>query len=89
MVKLFTSSITILVLAIATVQAQSSAPSPAPSAGAPGTIVASKYPTANAIPPTNSPEVQQWLKEIDLTGAPQIPLRTGAPPSCPAKVDPN
>ncbi|KAF9276955.1 chitin deacetylase [Mortierella alpina] len=89
MVKLFTSSITILVLAIATVKAQSSAPAPAPSAGAPGTIVASKYPTANEIPPTNSPEVQQWLKEIDLTGAPQIALRTGAPPSCPAKVDPN
>ncbi|CAO3565021.1 unnamed protein product [Mortierella alpina] len=89
MVKLFTSSITILVLAIATVKAQSSAPSPAPSAGAPGTVVASKYPTPNAIPPINSPEVQQWLKEIDLTGAPQIALRTGAPPACPAKVDPN
>ncbi|KAG0198306.1 chitin deacetylase [Mortierella sp. GBA30] len=82
MVKLFTSSIAVLVLA-ATAKAQSSAPAPAPS------IVPSNYPAVNAIPPTNSPEVIAWLKEIDLTGAPQIALHTGQPPVCPKTIDPN
>ncbi|KAG0054246.1 chitin deacetylase [Gryganskiella cystojenkinii] len=87
MVKLFASSLTVLVLSLALVQAQqpsSSAPSaPAPSAPA------AKYPPVNAVPPINSPEVIAWLKEIDLTGAPAIPLHTGAPPACPNPPIPN
>lgn len=79
MVKLLSSSITALVMAIAVIQAQT-VPSPA---SAPGTINPKDYPAANQVPPVNSPQVQQWLKEIDLTGAPSIPLHKGAPPNCP------
>ncbi|KAF9112686.1 chitin deacetylase [Mortierella sp. AM989] len=48
-----------------------------------------KYPRAGVVPPTNSPEVKAWLKEIDLSEAPKIGLNHGAPPSCPAKIDPS
>ncbi|KAG0357990.1 hypothetical protein BC939DRAFT_503231 [Gamsiella multidivaricata] len=61
------SSLSILVLALAVVHAQ----------------VPSTYPPPNAVPDTKSPQVQAWLKEIDLTGAPNIPLHKGNPPSCP------
>ncbi|KAF9160642.1 chitin deacetylase [Actinomortierella ambigua] len=47
------------------------------------------YPKINEIPDVNSPEVQAWLKEIDLTGAPDIPLHKGAPPACPNPPIPN
>ncbi|ORZ28899.1 hypothetical protein BCR41DRAFT_289581, partial [Lobosporangium transversale] len=47
------------------------------------------YPTQNAVPPIDSPEVQRWLKELDLSGAPAFQLNTGAPPACPANLDPN
>ncbi|KAF9429695.1 hypothetical protein BGZ94_009846, partial [Podila epigama] len=69
MVKFFTSSITILVLSVtsAVVTAQ----------GLTG------YPEVNKVPDVNSPQVQAWLKEIDLTGAPTIPLHKGDPPECP------
>ncbi|KAG0023458.1 chitin deacetylase [Podila clonocystis] len=67
MVKFFTSSIAALAMA-ALVSAQT------PLTG---------YPPANQVPDVNSPEVQAWLKEIDLTGAPTIPLHKGDPPACP------
>ncbi|KAF9984058.1 chitin deacetylase [Modicella reniformis] len=70
MVKLLSSSVTVLVLAIASVQAQT-------------TINPADYPAPNAIPPVNSPQVVAWLKEIDLTGAPNIKIHTGQPPACP------
>ncbi|KAF9292122.1 chitin deacetylase [Linnemannia elongata] len=68
MVKFLASSFTVLVLTIAAVKAQ---------------INPALYPKVNEIPPVNSPEVIAWLKEIDLTGAPQIELHKGAPPACP------
>ncbi|KAG9320931.1 hypothetical protein KVV02_000708 [Mortierella alpina] len=69
MVKFIASSFTIVVLSLAVVKAQ-------------GPIVIANYPTINEVPPTNTPQVQAWLKEIDLTGAPAIPTRAGAPPPC-------
>ncbi|KAG0210214.1 chitin deacetylase [Mortierella sp. GBA30] len=71
MVKLFATSLTIVVLSLAVVKAQEP-------------IVIANYPKINEIPPVTSPEVVAWLKEIDLSGAPNIPLRVGAPPACPA-----
>ncbi|KAG9065107.1 chitin deacetylase [Linnemannia hyalina] len=46
------------------------------------------FPPSSAVPPVNHPQVQQWLAEIDLTGVPSIPLNSGDPPDCPAKVEP-
>lgn len=77
MVKLLASSVTVLVMATV-IQAQTTIK-----------IDAKLYPTVNQIPPINSPEVIAWLKEIDLTGAPSIPLHTGDPPSCPKPAIPN
>ncbi|KAF9307038.1 chitin deacetylase [Mortierella antarctica] len=71
MVKFILSSFTILVLTLGVVKAQNTP------------IVVSQYPKINEVPPVNSPEVIAWLKEIDLTGAPTIPLHTGNPPACP------
>ncbi|KAF9390392.1 chitin deacetylase [Podila verticillata] len=71
MVKFIFSSFTVLVLTLAVVKAQNTP------------IVVSQYPKINEVPPVNSPEVIAWLKEIDLTGAPTIPLHTGNPPACP------
>ncbi|KAG0257717.1 chitin deacetylase [Mortierella polycephala] len=70
MVKIFVSSLSVFLLTIAAVRAQTP-------------IVIADYPTINEVPPINSPEVQAWLKEIDLTGAPDLPLHKGAPPECP------
>jgi hypothetical protein len=70
MVKLFVSSLTILVVSLALVKAQEP-------------IVITNYPKINEVPPIDSPEVIAWLKELDLTGAPDLPLHTGAPPVCP------
>ncbi|KAG0042039.1 chitin deacetylase [Gryganskiella cystojenkinii] len=44
------------------------------------------YPPGSEVPPTDSAEVQQWLSEIDLTGAPSIELNSGDPPNCPDTV---
>ncbi|KAF9155820.1 chitin deacetylase [Linnemannia schmuckeri] len=77
MVKFFASSFTVLVLTLTAVKAQT-------------TIDINKYPAINQIPPTNSPEVQAWLKEVgDLSGAPSIPLHKGEPPACPNPPIPN
>jgi peptidoglycan/xylan/chitin deacetylase (PgdA/CDA1 family) len=46
------------------------------------------FPPASAVPSVNHPQVQQWLAEIDLKGAPSIALNVGEPPDCPAKVKP-
>jgi len=71
MVKFIASTLTVLVLTLAVVKAQSA-------------INIKDYPPVNQIPPTNSPEVLAWLKEIgDLSGAPNIPLHKGNPPACP------
>ncbi|KAF9371750.1 chitin deacetylase [Podila verticillata] len=38
------------------------------------------------VPSVTSPEVRQWLSEIDLSGAPSIETNTGDPPECPTVV---
>ncbi|KAF9425272.1 chitin deacetylase [Podila epigama] len=43
------------------------------------------YPPLFQVPDVNSPEVQGWLSEIDLQGAPTISLNSGDPPSCPTE----
>ncbi|KAG0229805.1 chitin deacetylase [Actinomortierella wolfii] len=48
----------------------------------------SEFPPAGAIPPTDSPQVKQWLAELDLSGVPEIPLNSGDPPECPSTDDP-
>ncbi|KAF9924138.1 chitin deacetylase [Linnemannia zychae] len=45
------------------------------------------YPPSSAVPSVDHPQVKQWLSEIDLKGAPKIPLNVGEPPDCPDKVD--
>ncbi|KAK3829213.1 MAG: carbohydrate esterase family 4 protein [Benniella sp.] len=72
MVKVF-ASLSVFVLTIAAVKAQ--------------TINMADYPKPNEVPDTKSAQVQAWLKEIDLTGAPTTPLAKapkGSPPECPA-----
>ncbi|CAO3570844.1 unnamed protein product [Mortierella alpina] len=63
------SSLTILLLGLAVIAAQN----------------LTGYPPRDEIPDVNSPQVQAWLKEIDLTGAPAIaPYPPGDPtPACP------
>jgi peptidoglycan/xylan/chitin deacetylase (PgdA/CDA1 family) len=76
MVKVFVSSFTVLVLTIAAVKAQ--------------TISLADYPKPNEIPDTKSAQVQAWLKEIDLTGAPNhavLLAPKGSPPACVANSD--
>ena len=51
-------------------------------------IVIANYPKINDVPPIDSPEVIAWLKEIDLTGAPDLPLHKGDPPACPSPPNP-
>ncbi|KAG0076292.1 chitin deacetylase [Podila epicladia] len=41
------------------------------------------YPPIDQVPDVNSPEVKHWLKQIDLRGAPKIPVNNGDPPTCP------
>ncbi|KAF9178178.1 chitin deacetylase [Haplosporangium sp. Z 767] len=41
------------------------------------------YPPIDQVPDTNSPQVRAWLKEIDLSRAPKVPLNAGDPPTCP------
>ncbi|GAA5897631.1 uncharacterized protein JCM6883_006761 [Sporobolomyces salmoneus] len=38
------------------------------------TLNPANYPALDRIPPIDSPEVQQWIKEVDLSQAPNIPL---------------
>ncbi|KAF9974517.1 chitin deacetylase [Actinomortierella ambigua] len=44
------------------------------------------FPPADAIPPLNSPEMQAWLKEIDLSDVPNLsltkPMSPGGPANC-------
>ncbi|KAG0289350.1 chitin deacetylase, partial [Dissophora globulifera] len=58
-------------------------------ASAPQVRPATLYPPPGSVPPTNSSEVQHWLKELDLSGAPDICLNQGNPPQCDSIVDPN
>ncbi|KAF9579746.1 chitin deacetylase [Lunasporangiospora selenospora] len=75
--KFATSTFTVLALTLAVVKAQVQIK-----------IDATKYPALQGTPDVKHPQVQAWLKEIDLTGAPTFALRKGAPPECPAKPDP-
>ncbi|KAI1318376.1 chitin deacetylase [Mortierella claussenii] len=78
MVKILVPSFTVFLLAITAVKAQTP-------------IVIADYPPINAVPPVSSPQVQAWLKEIDLTGAPDIPKLTaakGTPPACKPPTNP-
>ncbi|GJJ74755.1 peptidoglycan-N-acetylglucosamine deacetylase [Entomortierella parvispora] len=43
---------------------------------------ASIYPPPDLVPSLDSPEVQQWLQEVDLSQAPNIPSNKGEPPTC-------
>lgn len=70
MVKVVASTVSALLLTISAVMAQ---------------INVADYPTINEVPPTTSAEVVAWLKEVDLSGAPAIPVLTapkGSPPAC-------
>ncbi|KDN49902.1 carbohydrate esterase family 4 protein [Tilletiaria anomala UBC 951] len=51
-------------------------------------IVGSQYPTLDQTPPTNDPVVQEWLKKIDLSKAPQIPVNP-AQLTCSNSSNPN
>ncbi|KAF9308911.1 chitin deacetylase [Podila horticola] len=42
------------------------------------------YPPVNAVPPVNSPQMTEWLKEINLADVPKLALHPGNPPAaCP------
>ncbi|KAG0327521.1 chitin deacetylase [Podila horticola] len=79
MVKVFIASLAVLVLSLATINAQT------------GPINAADYPPPNQVPDISSPQVQAWLKEVNLTGVPpthlNIPDVKGGAPDC-AKVIP-
>lgn len=42
------------------------------------------FPPVNAVPPTNSPEVKEWLKGLSFADVPALTIHTGNPPACPA-----
>ncbi|KAG0381188.1 chitin deacetylase [Mortierella sp. AD032] len=44
---------------------------------------AALFPPGNAVPPVDSPQVVEWLKEIDLKDVPVFNVNKGAPPQCP------
>ena len=46
------------------------------------------YPQPKKLVSIYHPRVQQWLKEIDLTGAPDIPLGQDDPTNCQTRPDP-
>jgi len=54
-------------------------PSSTPSSSS---TTATVYPPPDLVPSLDSPEVQQWLQEVDLTLAPTIPANKGEPPVC-------
>ncbi|KAG0354514.1 chitin deacetylase [Podila minutissima] len=42
------------------------------------------YPPVNAVPPVNSPQMTEWLKDINLADVPKLALHPGNPPApCP------
>jgi hypothetical protein len=48
-------------------------------------LTIANYPALDRTPPVDSPEVQQWLSEIDLSGVPSYSPSTGdvsSHPSC-------
>ncbi|KAF9370696.1 chitin deacetylase [Podila verticillata] len=47
------------------------------------------YPPLYEVPDVNSREVKRWLKQIDLSGAPKIPLNVGEVPPCPTEPFPD
>ncbi|KAL1922286.1 uncharacterized protein VTP21DRAFT_9825 [Calcarisporiella thermophila] len=55
---------------------------------APPVAGAAGYPPPDKVPPVDSPEVQEWLKLVDMTKVPQLPLSKAG--ECAASVvDPN
>ena len=42
-----------------------------------GMLVIADYPELDRVPPTDSPEVQEWLSRIDLTNVPSYSPSTG------------
>ncbi|KAF9294375.1 chitin deacetylase [Linnemannia elongata] len=44
---------------------------------------AAEFPPLNAVPPITTPQVQEWLKAINLADVPVFPLNKGNPPVCP------
>lgn len=42
-----------------------------------GMLTIANYPALDVTPPTDSPEVQQWLSQIDLSGVPSYSPSTG------------
>jgi len=55
--------------------------SPTDVSGAPasptGMLTIANYPALDRVPPVDSPEVQQWLSQIDLSGVPSYAPSTG------------
>lgn len=47
------------------------------------------YPSLYEVPDVNSREVKRWLKQVDLSGAPKIPLNVGEVPGCPTEPFPD
>ncbi|CAG8591226.1 uncharacterized protein OCT59_020739 [Rhizophagus irregularis] len=68
--------ITIAFATFCVVKASPQAASPS-SPAAPPPISINDYPTADKIPDTSSPQVQAWLKEIDLSKVPNLPISNG------------
>lgn len=50
------------------------------------------YPPSDKVPDVKSAQVKAWLKEVDLSGAPKIPIAKGRPgdaPKCNKRQLPN
>ncbi|KAF9907781.1 chitin deacetylase [Lobosporangium transversale] len=41
------------------------------------------FPPVNEVPPIDSPQMKQWLKDISFADVPTFPTHTGNPPICP------
>ncbi|KAL1920303.1 uncharacterized protein VTP21DRAFT_1449 [Calcarisporiella thermophila] len=68
-------------------QAAAPAPAPAPAQGSAPVTYVPGYPVPDKVPPTDSPEVKEWLKLVDFSKVPNIPLSSQG--QCPATPDPN
>ncbi|KAI9235685.1 MAG: hypothetical protein BYD32DRAFT_357780, partial [Podila humilis] len=47
------------------------------------------FPPVGRVPPVDAPQMHQWLSQVNLSGAPEIPLnmaQPGNPPTCLSKV---
>ncbi|KAF9935869.1 chitin deacetylase [Mortierella alpina] len=44
------------------------------------------FPKESEVPDVTHIQVQEWLREIDLSGAPSIEANSGDPPDCPSEV---